>query len=105
MSGPSFANGCSIRKHGSQRQRGRQVIKRKGEGDKTWYRTDRCFRVGEDWYIATREGKDIGPFKSRVTAERSAERLIAILSEERKDVDAYTRKLVLEGIWADTHFA
>lgn len=72
--------------------------------EKTWYRTDRCFRVGENWYIATREGNDIGPFKSRVTAERSAERLIAILKEEGK-VDPYTRKLVLEGIWADTNFA
>jgi hypothetical protein len=76
------------------------LLYRKGELAKVWYRTDRCFRVGEDWFIATREGDDIGPFKSRLAAERAAPKYVKIL--EDKVSGDYAKRILIDGIWAST---
>ena len=80
------------------------MIYRNGEENKVWYRTERCFRIGMDWYIATREEGDIGPFKTRTAAERSVPRYVSVISEKR-DAGSFARRLAIEGIWSSTHFA
>ncbi|WP_185232854.1 DUF6316 family protein [Teredinibacter franksiae] len=79
------------------------MIYRQGELETVRYRTERCFRIGEDWYIATREEGDIGPFKSRIEAERSVPRYIKVMRRDR-EYGSFARKLAIEGIWASTHY-
>lgn len=82
---------------------GVKMLLRKGEDEKVWYRTDRCFRVGSEWFIATREEGDIGPFKSRQAAERSVPNFVKVM-KEAKDSSPFARRLAIEGIWAATHY-
>lgn len=59
---------------------------RKGEPEKVWFRADRCFSVGNEWYVATREGKDMGPFKTRKEALNSVPRYIINKKVGKKSV-------------------
>jgi hypothetical protein len=36
---------------------------------------DRCFQSNGQWYFATREGIDVGPFRTRAAAEAAVARL------------------------------
>lgn len=45
---------------------------RLGEIERFTYRAGRFFSVGQNWYFATREGVDQGPFGSREEAEAAA---------------------------------
>ncbi len=80
------------------------MLQRKGEQEKVRYRTDRVFRIGSEWYIATRESSGIGPFKSRLAAERSVPRYVSIMKNKREH-GTFARKMAIEGIWASTHYA
>lgn len=58
---------------------------RKGEaGGKTWFRTDRFFAIGIDWYVITREGRSLGPFKSKLAAEQNLVRYIIDMKNNKK---------------------
>lgn len=57
---------------------------RKGENDKTWFRTERFFAIGTDWYATTREHSNLGPFKSKLAAEQALVRYIIDLKNNRK---------------------
>lgn len=73
------------------------------EGNRVWFRMDRLFSVGNEWYVATREGQDIGPFKSRVAAKSSLERyLLNIRDKKTRGLNA--KKVALEGMWATNNF-
>lgn len=76
---------------------------RKGEGEKVWFRADRCFSVGPDWYVATREGKDVGPFKSRKEATLSVARYITGIGV-RKDANGFAGRIATQGIWATNNY-
>ncbi len=52
---------------------------RAGEKPRLRFRTNRLFAVGDAWYFATREGVDVGPYRSREDAAAGAERLLALL--------------------------
>jgi len=80
------------------------VVYRRGEDQKVWYRVDRCFRIGLDWYVSTREEGDIGPFKSRVEAENSVPRYISVMKADT-EYGSFARKLAIQGIWASTHYS
>ena len=54
---------------------------RKGESPRTWFRSDRVFRAGGEWFFHTREGVALGPYEKRSEANADAERLTAILAE------------------------
>lgn len=53
---------------------------RAGEAERTWFRSDRIFRLGEAWYIATREGIDVGPYGTLAEARHHCAKLIAQLA-------------------------
>jgi hypothetical protein len=52
---------------------------RAGEKPRLHFRTNRLFAVGDVWYFATREGVDVGPYRSREDAAAGAERLLTLL--------------------------
>lgn len=58
---------------------------RRGENDRTWYRSDRVFRCNGQWYFHTREGFHVGPFKTQFDAEVEAGLLIKKLRDVGSD--------------------
>ncbi|HET6472608.1 MAG TPA: DUF6316 family protein [Pseudomonadales bacterium] len=52
---------------------------RRDEAPGRHLRSDRCMLRRGRWYIATREGIDVGPYESRETAERDARLLVMML--------------------------
>ena len=50
---------------------------RRGEGEKTYFRCDRYFTVGHEWYASTRENKNLGPFLHHTDAKIALARYVA----------------------------
>lgn len=75
---------------------------RHGEPQKVWFRTKRCFTIGSDWFVATREG-EVGPFKTRDDAELSISRYLRNTSEFQEKNDS-ANKIAKHGIWAATNY-
>ncbi|KZZ59730.1 hypothetical protein A3762_04355 [Oleiphilus sp. HI0125] len=75
---------------------------RKGEGKATYFRSERLQVIDGQYYIATREGEDLGPFGTRVEAERGLARFI----EAIQDHDNYrlAKSAALNGAWATNNF-
>lgn len=49
---------------------------RKGEATGHPFRSERMFSIGHEWFYATREGVDQGPFLSREQAENALSNFI-----------------------------
>jgi len=45
------------------------TICRFGEQSRTWFRSDRYYRINQKWYFSTREGVNKGPFETISEAE------------------------------------
>jgi hypothetical protein len=59
---------------------------RKGEQVRRYFRADnRCFRIDTAWYVATREGINIGPYPGRGAAEEAARQLTLHLGPVEDD--------------------
>ena len=58
---------------------------RRGEQPRTWFRSDRVFLAGGQWFIYTREGVSLGPYGQRGEARADAERLTSILADASSD--------------------
>jgi len=43
---------------------------RSGENVKRWFRSNRIFNVGTDWFFTTREGINVGPCLNRDEADK-----------------------------------
>jgi hypothetical protein len=54
---------------------------RRDEEPRVWFRSDRVFRVDEEWFIHTREGIAVGPYSDRFAADVDAEVLRSLLRE------------------------
>jgi len=55
---------------------------RDGEAERTWFRTERVFRENGAWFIATREGINVGPYDNPDSARRDARKLIRLLAQK-----------------------
>lgn len=55
--------------------------RRKNEPVKVWFRSHRVFRSNHTWYFHTREGIDVGPFRSEFEAQVEASILGQMLNE------------------------
>lgn len=51
---------------------------------KTWFRSQRFFTEGSNWYFTTREGTVEGPFESRDEAEQELMMYLRNLKEREK---------------------
>lgn len=45
------------------------MLNRESENEVAYFRCDRYFTVGHEWYVTTREGTDLGPYTTRHEAE------------------------------------
>jgi len=52
-------------------------LKRRNEQQRNHFRCGRFFNVGHEWYVANREGRDLGPFAERDDAELALARHVA----------------------------
>lgn len=56
------------------------MTNRADETPKTHFRViDRCFKTNGEWYFATREGVNVGPYATREAADRAVARLLKML--------------------------
>jgi len=55
------------------------MANRRDEEPKTWFRSERVFRVDGDWFIHTREGIAVGPYGDKFAADVDAEVLKSLL--------------------------
>jgi hypothetical protein len=55
------------------------MANRKDEEPKTWFRSNRVFRVDGNWFIHTREGIAVGPYNDKFAADVDAEMLKSLL--------------------------
>ena len=71
---------------------------RKNERAKTWFRSHRVFRSNEFWYFQTREGIDVGPFKSEFEAQVESSILKHVLNgaADEKEAIAAIREFLLD---------
>jgi hypothetical protein len=69
-------------------------LNRGSEQEKTYFRCDRYFSVGHEWYAMTREGRDLGPYASREAAELGLARHV---TDCFLTSSGYTRKLDVHG--------
>ena len=74
-------------------------LRRKGEppGGRHFRSSDRFLMANGAWYFTTREGIDVGPFKTRPDAVKAGDRLIELLrtvsdsGEARKTIEDFIR--------------
>ena len=55
------------------------MANRRDETPKTWFRSERVFRVDGEWFIHTREGIAVGPYQDKFAAGVDAELLKSLL--------------------------
>ena len=63
---------------------------RRSEGHAPFFRSDRYFTVGHEWYVTKREGGHLGPYLSRDEAERALAKHVAVLLQ----LDGQTERLL-----------
>jgi hypothetical protein len=76
------------------------MANRRDEEPKTWFRSERVFRVDGDWFIHTREGIAVGPYSDKFAADVDAEVLKSLLVGV--DVDEAT-KIIQSFMHGDCH--
>ena len=64
------------------------MANRRDEEPKTWFRSERVFRVDGDWFFHTREGIAVGPYSDKFAADVDAEMLKSLLAEV-EDTEAH----------------
>ena len=55
------------------------MANRRDEAPKMWFRSDRVFRVDDEWFFHTREGIAVGPYSDKFAADVDAEMLKSLL--------------------------
>ena len=79
---------------------------RAGEALSFWRRRDRVFERSNQWYFRTREGIDVGPYRTRFEAEVEADLLKLKLQEMGSDhcpevIRDFMLDSVAQGLFAD----
>jgi hypothetical protein len=67
------------------------MASRRNETQGVYFRSNRLFAVNHDWYFATREGENKGPFKDRNQAELALAAFIARCISEGDSHSVATR--------------
>jgi hypothetical protein len=62
---------------------------RRGEQSKSWFRSNRFFKVDDVWFFSTREGIDVGPFSNEDEAKKHESRLLSLLAQTETDEEAH----------------
>ena len=67
---------------------------RHGEEPKNWFRSERYIKVSGIWFFTTREGIDVGPFRSELEAKKHEQQLVAMLKKCHSEKES--RRMVYE---------
>ena len=78
-------------------------MNRKGEQEKTWFRSDRFFCVGNQWYICTRENPNVGPFRSREEALKALPSLFG-RKQSFSNINFNALKMSTTGVWGVNNY-
>lgn len=78
------------------------MLTRKNEQEKVWFRGERCFNADGNWYLATREGVDIGPFPDQRAAQRAIGGYLKSLREHKNA--AVAAKGVGRDVWSNSNY-
>ncbi|WP_185233086.1 DUF6316 family protein [Teredinibacter franksiae] len=79
------------------------MLVREGEvHEKVWYRSERFFCADGQWFFSTREGDDIGPYSSRLSAANGLQLYVHYMEENPEQGQEYARKIAKQGLWATT---
>lgn len=62
---------------------------RHGEAPQQWYRSNRFFKVEDMWFFSTREGVDVGPYRTENEARKNERRLVRSLTAARNAEEAF----------------
>lgn len=74
------------------------MANRRDEEPKTWFRSDRVFRVDGEWFFHTREGIAVGPYSDKFAADVDAEMLKSLLvGVEEAEAHDIVREFVENG--------
>lgn len=79
------------------------MIVRQGEQEKSWYRSDRFFKVNGDWYFSTREKIDVGPFQTKEGADKGLTLFIESIQQPEQNVQA-AASVAMNGAWSWTNY-
>lgn len=71
---------------------------REGENEKTWFRSDRFFKVGDNYFFTTREGANVGPFTSKLAAKDGLTTFIELRMQDHSAEHA--EKAAVAGKWS-----
>lgn len=72
---------------------------RTGEDQKTRFRTERIILIDQNYFFSTREGAEIGPFKSKPEAELALARYIKVIGTEGGSLE-HAERVATQGVWA-----
>lgn len=75
---------------------------RKGEESKTFFRSERFYKIDGRYYFSTREGVEVGPYETKVDAEAGLDRFIDSIAKDGNT--GVAKRLALNGNWAVTLF-
>ena len=80
---------------------------RAGEALSFWRREERVFESAGHWYFRTREGIDVGPYRTKFEAEIEAELLKHKLQEQQEadgsqTIRNFMRESLQQGIFSDS---
>ncbi len=72
------------------------MLNRGSEHERRYFRCDRYFTVGHEWYVTTREGRDIGPYITRAETQMALARHVTDCFVDRAghigQLDAHGRR-------------
>lgn len=75
---------------------------RAGEKSGCFFRSDRLIKVNDEFYFATREGIDIGPFPTKALAQQGLDRFIYAI--QKKIAFERAKVMAFGSTWAVTNF-
>ena len=68
------------------------MANRRDEEPRIWFRSDRVFRVDDEWFFHTREGIAVGPYSDKFAADVDAEVLKSLL--DGVELEAEAREII-----------
>ncbi|WP_143247483.1 DUF6316 family protein [Agaribacterium haliotis] len=79
------------------------VLRKDDAEERTYFRADRIFSVGREYFFNTREGDTVGPYPSSQAAQRGVDLYIRCLNKDGES-DIYAQKVAMQGLWASSNF-
>jgi len=79
-----------------------EELHRKNDEGGLYFRSDRFYKINEEYYFSTREGLEIGPYGSKVDASSGLDRYIQSIHKDQNENKA--KMIALSGEFAITNF-